>query len=80
MERDGRPLDRFNDEAWTETPDTRKSMSCNDDPIDVEFEVTAQAAENVWCLLTWVDPHGTEIWTGAYVRPLTSPDELYEWH
>lgn len=79
LERDGRPLDRFGD-PWVETEDARKSMSCNDKPIEFEFDVTAQAAEGVWCLLTWVDPRGEEIWTGAYARPLASPDELYEWH
>jgi hypothetical protein len=80
LQRDGRLLERFEDDAWTETPDTRKSMSCDDDPIDFEFQVDAQAADGVWCLLTWVDPRGSEIWTGAYARQLTSPDKIYEWH
>jgi hypothetical protein len=80
LERDGRHLEQFEDPAWAKMPDTRKSMSCNDDPIDWKYEVTAQAAEGVWCLLTWVDPRGAAIWTGGYARPLTSPDELYEWH
>jgi hypothetical protein len=33
----------------------------------------------MWCILSWVDPRGQAIWTGAYARKLTEPNRLYEW-
>jgi hypothetical protein len=56
-------------------------MGCTDEPIQWDFSVIpAQAVtDDVWCMLTWLDPRGQALWTGAYARRLNEPAELYEW-
>ena len=78
LERDGIPVDRF-DEAWADSPDTRKSMSCDDERIEWDIEIPASAIDDLWCVLTWTDPDGEALWSGAYAIPLTNPSEMYLW-
>lgn len=57
-----------------------KVLTCTDDPVTLDFSVTpASALDGIWCLFTWIDPRGEEVWTGAFARRMSDPAVLYEW-
>ena len=69
LERDGHALVR-GDDGYVEPPATRKAVSCDDPPIEWEFTLKREVAKDVWCVISWVDPPGDEVWTNAYAKPL----------
>jgi len=78
LERDGQALSS-GDDGYVKSPPVRKSMSCDSDPIKWKFTLTSEDAEDVWCIISWVEPRGDEVWTNAYARALTGEDQLWEW-
>ncbi len=72
LERQGHQLDEA-DPGFVQ-PLKRKSLGCNDEAIDWRFELSLNGAADLWCILSWVDPFGQAVWTGAYARKLDDPN------
>jgi hypothetical protein len=53
-------------------------MSCDSESIDWRFDLEPADAEKVWCVVTWVDPRGPALRTGAYCVRLQGKD-YYQW-
>ena len=54
-------------------------MTCESDPIEWRFELTPDAARDLWVVLTWVSPFGDGVRTDAFRRRLDEP-EFDQWH
>jgi hypothetical protein len=80
LERDGRPL-QFGDPGYVdEAAEKRHRMTCEQDPIIWEFELSPDDVRDLFCVLSWVAPYGPGVRTNAFRRPLSPPYELEEWH
>jgi hypothetical protein len=79
LERDGRQIDEL-DAAWVDDrPTTRKVMTCEDEPIRWDIQMSEANAAGVWCLVSWVEARGDVIFTHAYARNLVDPKRLFVW-
>lgn len=77
----GYELRRIGDEPLEAQP-IRDVMDCEDGEWRWDFSARPSSAltDDMWCVLTWIDPRGEAVWTGAFARRLTEPEVLYEWH
>jgi hypothetical protein len=79
LERGGRPL-QFGDPGYVrQGAEKRHRMTCEQEPIVWEFELSPEDAHDLYCVLSWVAPYGPGIRTNAFRRPLAPPSELEEW-
>ncbi|OJZ75701.1 hypothetical protein BRW65_03970 [Mycobacterium paraffinicum] len=79
LERDGQQLE-FGDAGYLdETPETLRRLTCEDEPLTWEFNLRADDAKDLWCVLSWAAPYGPGLRTDAVRRPLAPPHELERW-
>ena len=61
FEHDGTACVGKNYRGYVKLLEPRKSMGCNDKPIEWNFEHRANDAEDLWCILSWIEPYGTGV-------------------
>jgi hypothetical protein len=72
LERDGRKFE------VDDRPAPRRSVTYESQPIDWRFKLSPEDADRVWCVVTWVDPRGPNLRTGAYSMRVRGQD-YYQW-
>jgi hypothetical protein len=81
LERNGRELEE-GDRGYVEPPDLIHRMTCEHEPINWRFDLTAEDARDLWVVLSWVDPFGPAIRTSGFRCKLDPPNppQYQEWH
>jgi hypothetical protein len=79
LERDGRQLES-GEAGYVESPAVLHRMTCEGDPIDWRFDLSPDAARDLWVVLTWAGVFGAGVRTDAFRRRLTEPQfEQWRW-
>ncbi len=72
LEQDGREFD------VPARPVTRKTMTCDSEPVIWDFNLSPQDGEKVWCVISWAVPRGPVLRTDALAIALRG-GHVYQW-
>lgn len=62
-------------------PEKRSSMTCESTPMVWDVDLSTEDDKNVWCVVTWVEPHGPALQalhTNAFAIPVRGV-AIYQW-
>ena len=83
LQRGGRLLEE-GEAGYVEPPSLRHRMTCEDEPIVWKFDLDEDVANDLWCVLVWVEPFGDAIRTYGFRRRLSGASSeqvrFEQWH
>jgi hypothetical protein len=72
LEKNGREFNAPN------RPEKRSWMSCESTPMVWDLDLRPDDGDNVWCVVTWVEPSGPALRTNAFAIPVRG-GVTYQW-